>query len=538
MRAIFIKSILLIFVAILVVDCAKRGTPTGGPKDETPPVLLKAVPDTSTVNFRSREIKLYFDELVKLNNIQKQLIVSPPMETAPSISPSSTAGKVFTITIKDTLQANTTYVLNFGQSITDNNESNPYPFFKYVFSTGDYIDSLTVNGDIRDAFNKEADDYVSVMLYKYDENYTDSLIYNEPPMYITNTLDSLTKFEITNVREGKYKLFALKDASNNNLFNQKTDKIAFYEGVITVPTDSSYTLNLFTEVTNYRAASPGLEAKNRIRFGFEGDTTDVEIKVLSETPEDFKYRVLPDKEKDTLHYWFTPFEADSLIFTVTKEAQIDTFNVRIKDLYWDSLAIQQNFKSVLPPNKIFKLSANTPLTNINTDSITIMRKDSVFIDFKAALLKETNEVVFTDFNPEEEKQYQIKLYPGSIKDMFGETNDTLTYAIKRNKYNTYGTIVVKLADVERYPIIVQLTDSNGKVKEEQFAETPKTTFYFNNIEPTKYLLRVIYDDNNNKQWDTGDYLKHVQPEQIYYYPDAIELRANWVYEQEFILKKK
>ncbi|GLB50754.1 Ig-like domain-containing protein [Neptunitalea lumnitzerae] len=538
MRHIFIKVLLVVFISVLLTECAKRGTPSGGPKDETPPVLLKATPPLNTTNFKSKEIKLYFDEFVKLNDIQKQLIISPPMDNEPNINPSTSASKVFTITINDTLKANTTYVLNFGQSIADYHEGNPFPFFKYVFSTGDYIDSLTVKGSIRDAYDREAENFVTVMLYPYDENYTDSLVFNEKPMYVTNTLDSLSTFEITNIREGKYKLFALKDKANNFVFNQKTDKIAFHEGIITIPSDSTYTLNLFKEINNYRATKPALVAKNRIDFGFEGDSVGMDIKMLSEAPEDFKYRILPDTEKDTLQYWFTPFEADSLIFTVAKEEVIDTFTVRIKELYADSITLKPNYKSILPPYKTFKIGANTPISKINTDSITVMSKDSVFIDFTADLLKDSNEIRFTDFDPEEESSYQIKLFPGSITDMFGKTIDTTTYSLKRNKYTTYGTIVVKLSNVERYPIIVQLTDAKGVVKEEQFAETPETTFNFSSIETATYYIRVIYDDNNNKKWDTGNYLKNIQPEQIYYYPEPIELRANWEFEQQFNLNKE
>lgn len=536
MRHFFIRALLAVFIIVTLADCAKRGSITGGDKDETPPVLLNAEPGLNTTNFRNKEIRLYFDELVKLNNIQKQLIISPPMEYDPSISPMGSASKMIKITINDTLEENTTYVLNFGQSIADYNEGNPYTFFKYVFSTGDYIDSLSLSGTIKDAFNKEADNFVTVMLYPYNENYTDSLVFKEKPTYVTNTLDSTTNFEITNIKAGTYKLFAIKEESPNYIFNQKTDKIAFWEEPITIPVDSGavFPLTLFKEVNNYRAAKPSLAAKNRIIFGFEGDTTDVNIELLSDKPEDFRHRILADKETDTLHYWFTPFEADSLIFKVSKEEQIDTFTVKIKDLYADSLAIEVVSKSTLPPAKRFMLTANTPITDIKREFITVMNEDSTKLDFTTRLFKESNELEL-NFDTKEDKTYSITMLPNSITDLFGKTNDTLNYKIKTAKFTDYGTIIVKLVNPETFPLVVQLTDSKGNVMEERFANKEQTTFYFSNISPATYLLRVFYDDNGNQQWDTGNFLNKIQPERIFYFPEPIELRANWEFEQQFIL---
>ena len=206
-------------------QCARKGSPTGGPKDVTPPVLIRAEPENMSVNFKGNKIRLYFDELVKLEKVQEQLIVSPPLKYQPLLSPQGGANKFVEITIQDTLLENTTYTINFGQSVVDNNEGNPYPFLTYVFSTGDYIDSLELKGVVKDAFEKEADNFISVMLYNIDSSYTDSTIYKRPPNYITNTLDSSIVFTLKNLKEGTYALFAIKDQAKNNVFDQNTDKI-------------------------------------------------------------------------------------------------------------------------------------------------------------------------------------------------------------------------------------------------------------------------------------------------------------------------
>ena len=295
----FLGFLFIFIIAMVSYQCAQRGTPTGGPRDITPPALVRAEPPNMTTNFNEKKIRLYFNELVKLKDIQKQLIVSPPLKYPPILSPLGNANKFVEITIKDTLEPNTTYTLNFGQGIVDNNEENPIPFFSYVFSTGDYIDSLELAGVVKDAFNKDVDDFVSVMLYKIDSTYNDSTLYRKPPNYITNTLDSAVIFRLKNLKEGKYALFAIKDASGNNLFDQKTDKIGFIKDTIDLPTDSIYLLNLFKEVPDYGVAVPSMVASNKISFGYFGDGTTTTIETLSQLPDTVQTMVTKERGKVT-----------------------------------------------------------------------------------------------------------------------------------------------------------------------------------------------------------------------------------------------
>ena len=267
-----------IFIAVIclvIFNCANRGTPSGGDKDETPPVIVKSIPKNNSINFKAKEIKIYFDEYIKLNDIQKQLIISPPMDPEPEITPLGLASKYITIKINDTLQENTTYAINFGTSIVDNNEGNPYPYYRYVFSTGNYIDSLSIGGYIKNALEREPDDFVSVMLYEVNDTFNDSIIYKKKPKYITNTLDSTTTFKLENLKAGKYVMIALKEENGNYTFQQKTDKIGFYKNFITTPTDSIYELNLFKEIPDFKAVRPNLVSGNKIAFGYEGDAKDM-----------------------------------------------------------------------------------------------------------------------------------------------------------------------------------------------------------------------------------------------------------------------
>ena len=203
----------------------------------------------------NQSIRLTFDEYVKLKSIDKNLIISPPLAKKPQILP-LTASRNITINFPEPLEPNTTYSLNFGQSIEDFNEGNPYRQFKYVFSTGPYIDSLSIGGNIKDALAKNPEPFVNVMLYEINEKYNDSLIYKENPRYITSTSDSISTFKIENMKAGKYLLVAVKDCNSNYRFDPKNEKIGYYKNVITVPNDSLFEIKMFKENEAFKAFKP------------------------------------------------------------------------------------------------------------------------------------------------------------------------------------------------------------------------------------------------------------------------------------------
>ncbi len=527
----------LFFMALAFYQCARKGTPTGGPKDETPPVLIKAEPENMTINFKAQKIRLYFDELVKLKDVQDQLIVSPPLKYQPLLTPQGGANNFIEITIKDTLIENTTYTLNFGQSIVDNNEGNPNSFLTYVFSTGSYIDSLELAGVVTDAFNKKADDFISVMLYKIDSAYTDSTVYKRPPNYITNTLDSTIIFKLKNLKEGTYALFAIKDAAKDNTFNQKTDKIGFINDTITLPTDSIYLLNLFREVPDYAATVPTFAAKNKISFGYYGNGKDIKINTLNPLPDTITSKVLKEPKKDTLNYWFTPFEMDSLIFIVTNEALKvkDTFTVKNRKVGLDSLRLNVNQKGALKFDNPLSIQVNTPIVKVDSSQIYFINKDSLKVPYSLILDSLENKLIF-DFKLEANEKYKMQLLPGTVVDFFEETNDTINYSFTTKSLADYGNLQLTINGTDiAYPIIVQLLNKKEEVQREIYAEGPQL-FEFNNLNPSDYLVRVIFDENSNKKWDTGSYLKRIQPEKVSYYPIPIEIRANWEKIETFTLK--
>jgi uncharacterized protein (DUF2141 family) len=517
--------ILATFIGLVFINCANRGNPEGGPKDETPPVIIKAEPENYSTNFKGKEIKIYFDEYVKMKDVQKQLVISPPMNTKPDINPIGSAGKYITIKIYDTLQPNTTYAFNFGNSITDNNEGNPYPYYRYVFSTGDYIDSLTVKGNIVDALKREPETFVSVALYEVDSTFNDSVVYNKPPKYITNTLDSVTTFSIENIKAGKYLLMALKDNNDDNKFQQKTDQIAFHDGFINVPTDSLYTLKLFSEDIDFNATRPKLISGEKIAFGYEGDPTGMQIAITSDTPKEFISRITKDEKTDTLNYWYKPrLEVDSLLFRVSKGDFEKDFTVRISEQKRDSLVIKSSPSGTISYEEPLKISGSTPLLSFDDSKITILDKDSTKVDFttKFNMIANTYEI---NFKKTEDNAYKLQVLPEAFIDIFDDKNDTLNFAVKTKKESDFGYVRFILNNA-KYPLILQLTDSNGEVKYEQYSTKPEQLNFFN-LDSGKYFIRVVYDTNANKKYDTGNYLKKIQPERIIHFELDEEIRPDW-----------
>jgi len=528
-------GVFFFFIVAAIVQCAKRGSPTGGAKDIDAPILEKAEPENMTVNFEGNTIKLYFDEYIKLEKLQEQLIVSPPLKYLPEITPQGGTNKYVEIKIKDTLKENTTYTLNFGQSIVDNNEGNPAAFLTYVFSTGDYIDSLSLQGVVKDAFNQKADEFLSVMLYEIDSTYTDSTIFKRPPNYITNTLDSTVIFTINNIKEGKYALFALKDEAKNNVFDQNSDKIGFIRDTISLPTDSIFLLNLFKEIPNYAMSVPSYAAKNKIIFGYFGDAPDVKIEPLIALPDTVRTKVLKEQGKDSINYWFTPFESDSLLFTVTNKRLnvIDTFNVKSRKVGLDSFQFKANISGSLDFESPYNIAANTPLVKLDSAKISMIKSDSTTVNFNVSLDSIENKIDF-DFVREPSQSYYVTLLPGAITDFFGAENDSTNYNLATKALDEYGNLTLKMEGAVVYPILVQLTDEKGVTKRERYAEDAQD-LKFTNITPGVYLIRVIFDTNANNKWDTGNFLKKIQPERVAYYPGTIEVRANWELEETFTI---
>lgn len=526
----------LLFLFLFVcIGCAKKGNITGGLKDTIAPTLKISFPENYSTNFKGNQIKLTFDEYIKLKGLEKQLIVSPPMKNEPLIIP-STVTKYLTIQIKDTLQPNTTYSFNFGQSITDNNEGNPLNQFKYVFSTGPYIDSLALSGRVKDAYEKEVESFVSVMLYEVNEKFKDSVVYTSTPRYITNTLDSLKTFRLENLKAGKYLLVAMKDRNNNNKFNPKSEKIGFHKQYVTIPNDTVYEIELFKEVLPFKGYKPYQASGNRLVIGYDGKQDFSLSKpkvVLKNNTETLESIVTQFPKKDSLQVWYKPIKIDSLQLNIKKEAYQNDFSLKIKNQKKDTLSISAVQSGILNMREHFTLESNTPLVKIDPSKIKLTDGASKVVAFTHQYDDFHQKLVF-DFKKVPTEKYEFKLLPGALTDFYEKSNDTLTYKINTRSETDYGNLTVVLSNTKRFPVIIELTNAKGEVLASEYSEKEnKVVFTF--LEPANYTLRAIYDDNKNQKYDSGNFLEKRQSEEVIYFSKEVDVRANWEVEQSFDL---
>jgi hypothetical protein len=527
---------LFVFLICLTFSCAKTGRPDGGPKDENAPLFVTAKPPYESTNFNKKEIKLNFDEYIVLKELNKQLVVSPPMKNPPLITPQGTPSEFLKIEIIDTLKLNTTYIFNFGNAIQDNNEGNQLENFKYVFSTGDYIDSLTTFGSVKDAKLLETPRSVNVLMYRIDSTFNDSIIYKRKPDYVTSTLDT-TNYTFTNLRKGKYLLLALKEPLNDYIFNPKTDKIGVYKNYIQLPKDSilENPLVLFKEEQPFEFARAKETKKGKIEFGFYGDPKAMKVRLLSKTPEQFKSIAKFDTEKDTLNYWFTPLETDSLNFTVTNKEFIDTITVRLRKKKIDSLIVSASTSNILDLRDTFFIRSNTPIVKIDTTKINLFDKDTLAVNYTINRSKTENKIAVI-FDKKPKNNYKLLMYKNALTDIFEVANDSTTYAFKTIEIEDYGRITIKVENLKSKNVIIELLSGKNQDKliERRFI-TSSSQLIFDLLKPMKYTVRAIIDENKNNKWDTGSYLKKQMPEKIIYH-EAINnyaLRANYFVEEVF-----
>ena len=523
--------ILLSLLLLCTVKCAKRASPTGGPRDSIPPRLINASPKLNTTFFDKESFTLTFDEYISLKDVSKQLIISPPLNSQQyKVFPTTGASKKVTVELKDSLLENTTYTFNFGESIVDFNESNPSPYLTYTLSTGATIDSLYIKGRVTDAFEKETERFLSLQLYPVDSIYKDSTVYTEKPLYVTSTLDT-TIYRFQNLRAGKYALIALEDQTGNYFFDQGIDKIGFLDRTIELPQDSIIDLRIFKEKTNFYWDAPYFINDHHLALAYYGTYEEQPFKMVSEVPETFESLVTKSRKTDSLNYWFRGAKVDSLKFEL--EIQ-DTLRVKTAFLgkpIKDSLIVKKFTSGTLGLKSTFELESNLPITSVDSERVLVTNVDTLAV---AAQLKiqENYDRISVDFEVLPNDRYNVTLLPNALVDFWGQTHDTLVFKTSTKKIEDYGNIFLRVQHDTPDPYIIELI-KNKKVVARYDSPLPSGTYPFELLGPGKYTVRLIEDSNGNKKWDTGDYLKKIQPETVIYYWKEIDLRANWDMNETF-----
>ena len=522
----------VVIILLVLSSCARVGRPTGGDKDVLPPISISASPDFETLNFKATKIKINFDEYIKFKELNKQLIISPPLNHAPEITPLGYPSKQISIKIIDTLRENTTYTFNFGNAIVDNSEGNPLKRFKYLFSTGSYIDSSYVSGTIQDAFLQETKQNISVMLYAADSTYYDSIVYKQKPNYVTNTLDSIG-FSLTNIKKGDYFLFALDDLNNNLLFNPKDEKIAFIKEPIHVTSDSIFQLHLFKEMPSFAIKNVAQLSKNHIVIGYEGFLEATVNAVFDKNNKPVDFVSFKAKETDSIFLWHKDVETDSLFIKIQKQDTVVTKSVRLRSKEIDSLRLKKSIDHLLHFNDSLFILSNIPIVKVKSELIKLIKKDSSVVPFSIVKEKYNNKFLI-DFLKEENTDYALQILPDAVTTFLGQQNDTLQFKFKTKEKKSYGEITVSLINKNKLPIILELlTEKGNLIRRKQPQES--TTILFDFLKPNKYKLRLIIDENANNKWDSGNFLEKKQPERVIYHQKTIEVRANWTISEEFII---
>jgi uncharacterized protein (DUF2141 family) len=580
--------ILLIIVAIVSQRCAQPGTITGGPRDLDPPVMLGSDPEMFGTNFKGNKIQIDFNEFLQLKDVNQQLNVSPPLKKKPKLWLKSHS---LVIEYSDTLLDNTTYTFNFGNCLSDNNEGNILTNFEFAFSTGKFIDSMTVRGRIIDAFTLKADkESVLAVLYS---NANDSAPFKETPKF-TSRADKDGYYSINNVSPGSYKLYALKDINFNYKYNPGIESFAFIDTLVVLdPAQIAKYLNksyAFRPDTS-KALKDTLKKKQiPDKYELMRQQNSIYVDLFSFTESDKKQFIKDYSRKDPKRFdlifnnhlkgdslnckllyfnnqnWFQleknrNNDSISLWITDTSLIKVDTLKSVIQ--YWKTTkkgdtiwtADTLNFRFI-PSEDILKKSKKTKIEKM---PINFLTGSSGLVDLTALPLIsaqypitaiDTSKILFTQLvdTIDLRRKYKIK------KDSLNDRNFSFIYPweeLSNYKLTFYPGAFTNIYNIPhdtlKFNMSTQKIEFYGKiilnisgVKSPvilQLVDNDKVAYQlftskngkveFKNIHPKEYTLRAIYDSNNDKVWNTGYFAKKIQPEKVIYYKNKLNIRSNW-----------
>lgn len=584
------KSLYYIFIIIaaaVMYSCANIGNPSGGPIDKTPPIFMRSNPTPNAVNVKDRKIEIFFDEIVSLKDPSTKIIVSPAQTEMPRMS---ALGRKVTVELVDSLLPNTTYTIDFSNSIQDNNEGNAIDNFAFAFSTGSVIDSMRVSGYVLDSRTLEPMQSVVVGL---QSNLADSAFHKEKLQRVALTNDR-GQFTIRNVSPGSYHIFALKDLDRDYKFGNPTEDIAFLDSII-VPSigsreaaDTVYNdlneidtimratrpayfpndilLSMFNEDRKSQYLANNLRVDSTrisLTFAAASDTLpSLSIVGRNDVPDQW-YTLERSQTNDTLTYWIRPphlVSADTLMVATTYLRTDTASNLswgtdtlkftfqrqkakkKKKNEETDSLE-QIRFMELLPlangTQEVYApllLQTGTPIERYSREAFHLQRKlqnDTTFypaeiksIALRDSTLSRRDLMLKVDWEPG--AAYTLAVDSLAMTDIYGLQTKPLKVDFNVRKMEEYGNIVFNIPAV-RDSAIVELLDGTEKIVLRAPVKSHRAELL--NLLPGKYYARLFIDRNGNGKYDTGNYDMHLQPEETVYYPGAINLKKNWDVEQ-------
>lgn len=600
-KALFasLRILLPLLILVLAIRCANPVMPSGGIKDTDPPEVVSSMPLNKSVLFNGRTLILTFNEFVKLEKAQEQILISPPPQTKPEFR---LRGKSLIIRFEEDLLPQTTYSVFFGDAIVDLTESNPLKGYNFVFSTGDILDSMSFKGNVFNAFDLKPAENVFAMLYLLSQADTippDSLPYVKKPYYVTRT-DKNGNFRFNNLKNEQFKIFALSDMNSNFIYDMAGELIAFSDSLIMpeftpepvidsllvtdslefsdeeidtelaaaqktadsllqLQTDSlsfvhALRLAMFQEVDSTQKllraemVKPGL-----LRFAFRQAAYDVEINSLDTLPDTLNIMPMFTRMGDTLLWYFRPGIADSIHLTITKDTLIrDTLHLSLiprqaaqarrltrrdtaerEFLAWTANIPNRKLEIETP----LQLNFGYPVVEKNLPDSVMMVINSDTLHFKPALTRSDSLGLSYrfdyDFLPGQ--QYTFTLPDSVFTGLNGLVSDSIRLSFKVPPPEDYGNLFMDISIAEGKHYVIQLLGTKEAVLREYFV-TQSGRLTIRNLNPGKYRLKAIDDRNQNRRWDTGNYLKAIQPEEVIYFNKELDIRANWDFEESWKLE--
>ena len=524
----FNKYFIPIFLFI-VASCAQQVAPSGGPKDENYPVFNDAKPSNKSVKFpiKGQKINIKFDEFVRLKDATQQIVISPPPpgEKAPTIQEN---GKNIEVIFNEGLERNTTYTINFGNSITDIHEEMAVPDFKYVFSTGENLDTNYIKGKILNAFTLKPEKNVIVALYEY-ANFNDTTIYNKKPSYFIRTKEDGT-FSIENIPVSSFFMLAYK--KEGDLKFSKGYELAMFKNPIKIEgnINEGYDSYLFKPDTYRKNKLISNEVKAQGKYAMSiYKPEQSKISTKSKNP----YYIFKEKgydNTDTFYIYTNINEKDS--FNITIENPDTTYLLQYKlkkKLKNPAFEIQNINPSNLDDTLIIKFSV--PYKTIFTDS-TIYKEDTNLLKPSYVAFDEKNHQFIKYWHKwKENTNYTFLFKDSSIIDIYGQINRGTNISFNTKSTKDFANLLINvslIADGQEY--ILQLVDKDDKVVKEKII-TKSSEVNFNGLDPVECRIKIIQDKNRNGIWDNGNLEENIFPEKVYYYPESLVLRAYWDLEQ-------
>ncbi len=520
---------------MLLQSCAEQQPLTGGPKDSTAPVVdpsKYSTPNYQT-NFDDDEVILTFNEWIVLQNAYSQVLISPPMTERPKIE---VKHKSVVVNFKEELRANTTYTIQFGDAVADYTEGNVAKNLRFVFSTGDFIDSLKLAGEIIDAETGTPKAEVWVMLY---DNLADSVPKTERPFYVAKT-DKNGQFKFENIRKDSFKVFALDDQNSNYLFDQPSEAIAFHPEPIWLSDSTSsgrLRMRMFKELEALRISKTDPSSKGYARVQFNQNLYDtVQLKPLLPAQLDYQYF----QDQDQLYLWFknpvskvemlleTPNFSDTLKLEWSEELEYAPLQLAEAEATPSPRQKKEELQVVLPGQPI-ELLFPQAIMEWDTSKITFQADSTTF--------KITN-IEIDSLNPRKlqlsptqwgKERNLLLLKPQAVQDLWGQSNqDSVILNYKVLTEDDLGNILAKVINADSSKsYILQLLDKEENVLEElSFSGVDSLNRTYKGLQAKAYFLQVIVDDDGNGRWSNGDYARQQQAEFVIR-SQQLSLRAGW-----------